>query len=31
MVLKRKVEVFTAGFLVCEGTIKMVKNMACEN
>jgi hypothetical protein len=30
MVSKRKVEVFTAGCLVCEDTIKMVKDMACE-
>ncbi len=31
MVSKRKVEVFTAGCLVCEDTVKMVKDMACES
>ncbi len=31
MVLKRKVEVFTAGCSVCEDTVKMVKDLACES
>ena len=28
---KRKVEVFTAGCPVCEDTVKMVKDLACES
>lgn len=31
MVSKRKVEVFTASCSVCEETVKMVKDMACES
>lgn len=31
MASKRKVEVFTAGCLVCEDTVKMVKELACES
>jgi hypothetical protein len=31
MVTKRRVELFTAGCLVCEDTVKMVKDMACES
>tara|TARA_B100000315_G_scaffold250156_1_gene282525 strand:- start:7041 stop:7319 length:279 start_codon:yes stop_codon:yes gene_type:complete len=31
MASKRKVELFTAGCLVCEDTVKMVKDMACES
>lgn len=31
MVSKRKVEVFTAGCSVCENTVKMVKDLACES
>lgn len=28
---KRKIEVFTAGCPVCDGTVKLVKELACDN
>lgn len=31
MASKRKVEVFTAGCSVCEDTVKMVKDLACNS
>ncbi|MGH2645639.1 MAG: thioredoxin family protein [Chitinophagaceae bacterium] len=29
--MKRQIEIFTAGCPVCESTVKLVKDLACEN